>query len=178
MQAIASPTFRRVLGLGILLAAWGAGLVAQDVSPAQSSELKINPKSTIRGTSFQVTIPNAPPNPKLVKIALDGHALKADLVSTNTYSVSVPNVVDPKSPDFVPVGEHRVTVQMDQQWFNSDQMVTIERQEQAKPELTGISPTAVVNGSSSSRWVLSGRHFVTSPAEDNQVALDGVVLPI
>ena len=176
MHAIARGGLTECVAFLLLLMPGGTTLMSQAGSPGQPSEVAVNPKSTIRGSSFLVTVLNAPPNPKTVVVALDGQMLKAEIVTPGTYRAYVSDKVDQASPDFVPLGTHRVAVQLDQQWFTSDQTVTI--QPQVLPELLAVSPAAVVRGSSEAQLVLTGRHFATKPADDNQIALDGVALPV
>ncbi len=174
-----------VLGAIVLSALPQCRLEAQARSTgeaaATSNVITLNPSTTVRGSSFDVTVTNAPPGASKVEVELDGRRLPSPLFDPKFPGIlhaSVPDSTDPHSPDYVPLGTHRVSVRYDGHWYTAGTTLTVIRPEQTTPVLREAAPLEIGREQADRKVVLTGANFLTDPPEDNQVLLGGLPLPV
>ena len=116
-----------------------------------------------------------------VVVELDGQPVPTQVPDAKFPGViraSISDTVDPRSPEFVPLGTHHVSVLFDGQWFTGGTTLTVVRPEQTLPVLREASPLEIDARQASRRIVLTGSGFLTNPPDDNQVVLGGLPLPV
>ncbi len=179
--------WRSVVRLGIvtvfvLSGCWmRAQAAAKDLPAALSNVITVNPPTTVRGSSFEVNVQNAPPGASKVIVELDGRPVPSQVPDAKFPGIvraSVPDSVDPGSPDFVPLGSHHVSVMFDGRWFTGGTTLTVVRPEQTSPVLRDVMPLEIGARQAKRRIVLTGSGFLTTPPNDNQIVLGGLPLAV
>ncbi len=181
--------WRNTVRLGTLAGAFavsnGCWAHAQAPAPpapaALSNVITVNPPTTVRGSSFEVNVQNAPPGASKVIVELDGRPVPSQVLdpkSPGTLRASIPDTVDPGSPEFVTLGPHHVSVMFDGQWFTGGTTLTVVRPEQTLLVLREASPLEIGARQANRRIVLTGSGFITTPPDDNQIVLGGLPLPV
>lgn len=172
-------------GLGaILMLGCAAAATHLDADPATSSpapashvSLILNPQTAVRGAVIEVTLANPPANAKVVKVAVDGVLLDANMTSPGVFQATIPDLAEPQTSPLLSLGKHRVSLVVDGHWYTGDQTLIIDRSDQ-HAVLTGVSPSNLIVGSDTRSLTLTGTHFATQPPTDNEIAVDGVPLPV
>lgn len=165
--------------LTALLSLGAAGVCRADAG----SVVHVNPQTTVRGAKITVTVENAPLHPNSVQAYLDGRplappeALSSNLSNT-TFSETIGDTRDPRNPAFVQLGTHKLSVMIDGHWRAGDERLNIIDGSQTAPLLTSIEPAAFTSGSRQAEIVLTGRHFLLHPAEDNTITVGGNAIPV
>jgi len=162
---------------GFVKAALPLALFPIAAAAQQASVVTVNPQIAARSSVVTVT-PTAPPkDAKIVQVMLDAVAISVPTIDPNgNYRVQIPDA-KPNTPGFVPLGKHRVSVNVDDRLFTGNEYLDVERLEPA-PILTSLSPTYLVRGSAATSLILTGENFATSLPQDNQILFDEVVQPI
>ena len=163
---------------GLIRAALPLALLPFAAAAQQASVVTVNPQMAARGSIVTVTLTAPPKDAKTVQVMLDAIAIPVPTADPDgNYRVQIPNDAKADSPNFIPLGKHRVAVNVDGRLFTGNESLDVERLEPA-PKLTSISPTYLVNGSSQTSLILTGENFATDVPQDNQILLDEIVQPV
>jgi hypothetical protein len=164
--------------LGFIRAGLPLALLPFTAVAQQASVVSVNPQVAARGSIVAVTLTAPPKDAKNVQVMLDAIAVPVSTLDPNgNYRVLIPEDAKADSPAFIPLGKHRVSVNVDGRLFTGNESLDIERLEPA-PKLTSISPTYLVSGSSANSLVLTGENFATGVPQDNQILFDEIEQPI
>jgi hypothetical protein len=155
-----------------------AGTQGASTSPSANSVVSVNPQSAVRGSIVTVTLTNPPKDAKSVEVALDGQRVPVPNPDPGgNYRLQIPVTDKPADPLYIPLGKHRVSVVVDNQWFTGSELLDVERPEPA-PKLVSISPLFLVSGSSSRNLTLTGENFNVSTPADNKILFDNSALNV
>jgi hypothetical protein len=147
-------------------------LLSIPAAAQQAPSVAVNPQFAIRGSIVTVTLTAAPKDAKKVEVMLDAITLPVPVADPNgNYRVQIPT--DASGPSFVPLGKHRVSVQVDGSWFTGSELLDVERPQPA-PQLTSISPTYLIKGGAGTVLTLTGENFAQDVPQDNQILFDGI----
>lgn len=165
------------------LAAASAPSAPPAISPPGSiaNVMSVNPSTTVRGSNVQIFVQGAPPSAAGVSVQVDGRPVPTvvpDPKNPGAITATIPSTTEATAPDFVSLGTHSVSVLFDQQWFAAGSTLTVVRREQTSPVLRQAEPFEFTPRQTGRRMVLTGSGFLTDPAADNQVVIDGAALPV
>jgi hypothetical protein len=162
---------------GFVKAALPLALFPITAATQQASVVTVNPQIAARSSVVTVTLTAPPKDAKTVQVMLDAVAISVPTIDPNgNYRVQIPDA-KPNTPGFVPLGKHRVSVNVDDRLFTGNEYLDVERLEPG-PKLTSLSPTYLVSGRAATSLILTGENFATSLPQDNQILFDEVVQPI